>query len=236
MLNVPQITSRLADMSDAQLAQYARLNKDDPYILPLAASEYKRRQQLRSQAQAGQNAPTATVADQALSEMSQDTLPEDVGIGALPAQNIATMAEGGIAGYAEGDLVGGTTIPKDVQAARDEVRYKILMDELKDAEARAKAGDPRAAADAAALQREIRNMLPKGKAEKAAAPKPEKQGIAAVAPQAGGLYSDPETGIRVGGRPVYLSDTDHDRNSGPQLSGSGGTGSVFRIPLPVRRL
>jgi muramidase (phage lysozyme) len=105
MFNVQQITSRLSMMSDAQLAQYARLHKDDPYILPMAAAEAKRRQQTRQGVagqQAMQQATQPTIADQNIASMQ---LPEDQGIGVLPAQNIEGMADGGIAGYAEGKKV-----------------------------------------------------------------------------------------------------------------------------------
>lgn len=98
MFNVQQITSRLSMMSDAQLAHYAELHKDDPYILPLASAEAKRRQQTR-QGMRGQQGPQPTVADQNIASMQ---LPEEQGIGVLPAQNIEGMADGGIAGYAEG--------------------------------------------------------------------------------------------------------------------------------------
>ena len=122
MFNVQQITSRLAGMSDSQLQQYAAMHKDDPYILPLAKSEFDRRQQIRASGQGQQ--PQQTVADEALQEMSpqmrqqmalmqaaqaqqapQEALPEQQGIGPLPAQNIQGMADGGIAGYAEGKTV-----------------------------------------------------------------------------------------------------------------------------------
>lgn len=102
MFNAQQITSRLAEMSDAQLAQYARMHQNDPYILPLAASESKRRQQLRQSAMLKQQGPQPTVAESDLAEMEAQALPEDRGIGVLPAQNIQGMADGGIAGYAEG--------------------------------------------------------------------------------------------------------------------------------------
>jgi len=106
MFNVNELTSRLAEMSDQQLRQYAQLHKSDPYTLALAASESKRRAQLRAagQQQAGMGKPP-TVADQAIAQMSapapmpQPQLPEQQGIGMLPAQNVATMADGGIAGY-----------------------------------------------------------------------------------------------------------------------------------------
>lgn len=112
MFNVQQITSRLAELSDAQLAQYARMHKDDPYILPLASSEFKRRQQLRQSGRMQQGGPKPTVADQEVAIMNQYTLPEEQGIGVLPEQSLAQMADGGIAGYAEGGPVsfaaGGT--------------------------------------------------------------------------------------------------------------------------------
>ena len=111
MFNVQQTTSRLAEMSDAQLAQYAAMHKNDPYVLSLASSESNRRKELRNSAQAqmaGMKPPT--VADQTVAGMEQDAqqedmphaLPEERGIGRLPAQNIAHMADGGIAGYADG--------------------------------------------------------------------------------------------------------------------------------------
>jgi len=108
MLNVIDITSRLAKMSDPQLRQYAQIHKDDPYTLALAAAENKRRVQLRAGSQ--QQAPQPTVAEQALAQMGapapqmqqpQPQLPEQQGIGMLPAQNVEGMADGGIAGYGD---------------------------------------------------------------------------------------------------------------------------------------
>jgi hypothetical protein len=109
MLNVNELTSQMAKMSDAQLRQYAQLHKTDPYTLALAASESKRRAQLRAAGQQ-QAAQQPTVADQALAQMGapapmppqaqpQPQLPEQQGIGMLPAQNVEGMADGGIAGY-----------------------------------------------------------------------------------------------------------------------------------------
>jgi hypothetical protein len=107
MFNVNELTSRLAGMSDQQLLKYAQLHKADPYTLALASSESKRRSQIRAagQQQAGQQ---PTVADQAISQMGapapmpqQAQLPEQQGIGMLPAQNMAGMADGGIAGYGD---------------------------------------------------------------------------------------------------------------------------------------
>ena len=113
MLNVNELTSRLAKMSDEQLLQYARLHKADTYILALASSESKRREQLRAAGQ--QVAQQPTIADQRLAQMGapapmpipqqtaapQPQLPEQQGIGTLPAQNVEGMADGGIAGYGD---------------------------------------------------------------------------------------------------------------------------------------
>ena len=106
MLNVNELTSRMSKMSDDQLRQYARLHKDDPYTLALASSESKRRAQLRAAGQP-QAAQQPTVADQALAQMGapapmpQPQLPEQQGIGMLPAENVEGMADGGIAGYGD---------------------------------------------------------------------------------------------------------------------------------------
>lgn len=111
MLNVNELTSRLAKMSDEQLLQYARLHKADTYILALASSESKRREQLRAAGQ--QVAQQPTIADQRLAQMGapapmpqqtaapQPQLPEQQGIGMLPAKNVEGMADGGIAGYGD---------------------------------------------------------------------------------------------------------------------------------------
>jgi hypothetical protein len=97
--NPNQITSVLRMMGDTQLAQYAAMHKNDPYIFPMAFEESNMRKQVRAQEQAkmaGQ--PQQKVADQALAAMA----PEDSGIGALAAPNMQHMADGGIAGYADG--------------------------------------------------------------------------------------------------------------------------------------
>lgn len=111
MLNVNELTSRLAKMSDEQLRQYARLHKADTYVLALASSESKRREQLRAAGQ--QVAQQPTIADQRLAQMGapapmpqqtaapQPQLPEQQGIGMLPAKNVEGMADGGIAGYGD---------------------------------------------------------------------------------------------------------------------------------------
>ena len=114
--NVNAITSTLRTMSDQQLQQYAMLHKNDPYILPMAVSESNSRKQMRSEQQglaAGQH-PQPKVAEADIAGMAQQPqmapqgqLPEQQGIGALPAPNMQHMADGGIAGYTDGGMDGG---------------------------------------------------------------------------------------------------------------------------------
>lgn len=110
-MNVNQITTTLRGMSDQQLQQYAAMHKTDPFVFPLAFQESQTRQQMRAGKMAqmmGQKPPP--VVDQDLAKMAppqmpqqmapqQPQLPEQQGIGALPAQNLEGMADGGIAGY-----------------------------------------------------------------------------------------------------------------------------------------
>jgi hypothetical protein len=114
-------------MSDQQLQQYAMLHKNDPYILPMAVSESNSRKQMRSEQQglaAGQR-PQPKVAEADIAGMAQQPqmapqgmpqqpmapqgqqLPENQGIGRLPAPNMQHMADGGIAGYGDDGSGGG---------------------------------------------------------------------------------------------------------------------------------
>ena len=105
-------------MSDVQLAQYAKMHANDPYIFPLAFQESQDRKNMRSEAmarQSGQMPPPVVQQDlaqmmpqQAPQMPQQAQLPEEQGIGALPAQNMQGMAGGGITGeqhYADKGLV-----------------------------------------------------------------------------------------------------------------------------------
>lgn len=106
MINVNQITAQLARMPDQALQQYAQMHKSDPYTVSLALAESNRRKQMRTGAQGQQGAaPQPKVVDQGIAEMAQP-MPEDVGIGALPAPNMQGMAEGGIVAFAEGGSPG----------------------------------------------------------------------------------------------------------------------------------
>jgi hypothetical protein len=126
--NVNQITTDLRMMGDQQLQQYAAMHKDDPYILPMAIAESNSRKAMRAakqaqdggqpqpkvveQAIAARGAPPPQMAPQGMPPqgmppqggppMAQQRLPEQQGIGALPAPNMQKMADGGIAGYADG--------------------------------------------------------------------------------------------------------------------------------------
>ncbi len=98
MINVDQITSRLAKLPDQALQQYASLHKNDPYIIALAVAESNRRKAMRQAAQAPQGAEQPKVVDQAVAEM---TVPEDSGIAQLPVGDME-FAGGGIVAFADG--------------------------------------------------------------------------------------------------------------------------------------
>jgi hypothetical protein len=99
MINVNQITSQLARMPDQALQQYAQMHKSDPYIMALALSESNRRKQMRSGAQ--MDAPEQPkVVDQEIQGMASP-MPENVGIGQLPAGDM-NFADGGIVAFGSG--------------------------------------------------------------------------------------------------------------------------------------
>jgi len=132
--NVDFITQTLAKLQpDSALQNYARMHKNDPYILSLATAESNRRKALRTAAQ-GQVGQQPTVVDQNIAGMATPVmtgsggtlqtgyggpvmtgmaaggLPEDQGIAQLPTPNMRTLADGGIAGYEddeEGMATGG---------------------------------------------------------------------------------------------------------------------------------
>ena len=105
MINVNQITAQLARMPDNMLQQFAAMHKTDPYTLSLALFESNRRKQMRQGAQMQQQ-PQPKVVDQEVSQIAQpEQLPEEVGIGQLPAPNMRGMAAGGIVAFDEGGEV-----------------------------------------------------------------------------------------------------------------------------------
>lgn len=133
------IMTTLRLMDDDALRNYAAAHKTDPYIFPLAFQESQTRQQLRAEAQTKQQQPQAKVVDQNLAQMAPQPpmpamppqgqaqpMPEDVGIGQLPAKNlegIATGAAGGLVSFGAGGevpryQVGGSLYATDPMLAR----------------------------------------------------------------------------------------------------------------------
>ena len=136
MFNVPQIQARLAGMSQQQLFQEGQANQNDALMFSLVNNENMNRQKAKAALmaqQAGQQQPPVKQQDlMAMApqpnqvpsvptnmgagiplqgpgspqQMGQNQLPEEQGIGALPANNLQSMAGGGITGY-DG---GGTTL------------------------------------------------------------------------------------------------------------------------------
>jgi hypothetical protein len=102
MIDVNKITSTLAKLPDPQLQQYAQMHKNDPYIMALAMSESNRRKEMRAAGQGGQGMQEQPkVVDQMLAEMAPQQMPEDQGIGQLPAGEM-NFAGGGIIAFADG--------------------------------------------------------------------------------------------------------------------------------------
>lgn len=108
MLNVQAMTQTMSAMSLPQLQQYAAMHKNDPYTVALALSiaNQKKQAMTAQQGQAGMH-PMPKVVDQELAQMAprQAPMPEEVGIGQLPAPNIAKMAGGGIVAFGDGGEV-----------------------------------------------------------------------------------------------------------------------------------
>ena len=150
MINVNQITAQMARMSDQALQQYAAMHKADPYTLSLALSESNRRKEMRQAAQMGQQQPQPKVVDQEISQMGPQMappqqgmppqgapqgmqpqqLPEDSGIGQLPAPNMQGMAAGGIVAFDEGGEVpgyagGGTPSAEDKKKRMEYREYAL---------------------------------------------------------------------------------------------------------------
>jgi hypothetical protein len=100
-----------------ELQDYATLHKNDPYIVSMALSIANQKKQMKvaQEGQAGMQ-PQPTVVDQQLDQMAAplpqqmapppqqmaQAMPEDQGIGTLPAQNMQNFAGGGIVAFEEG--------------------------------------------------------------------------------------------------------------------------------------
>jgi hypothetical protein len=132
MINVNKITSTLAKLGDPELQQYAQMHKNDPYIMALAMSESNRRKELRAASQESMQEQPKVV-DQMVAEMAPQQMPEDQGIGQLPAGDM-NFAGGGIIAFADGGDVeryqsAGLTRPQFIQ---DIMALPQAFDELKE--------------------------------------------------------------------------------------------------------
>jgi hypothetical protein len=87
--SMTKITSVLSQMSDAELQQYAKLHKNDPYTMALVVSEADRR---KNGGMPSEGPPK--VVDQKIASMA---LPEDQGIAQLPVN--MEFADGGIVAF-----------------------------------------------------------------------------------------------------------------------------------------
>ena len=130
MINVDALQKTLSAMPLPQLQQYAALHKNDPYVVAMALSvaNMKKQAVTAQQGIAGQQ-PMPKVVDQDIARIAPRAaapqqpvpaqaaapmLPEEQGIGTLPAPNMQGMAGGGIVAFDEGGevehyQVGGTT-------------------------------------------------------------------------------------------------------------------------------
>jgi hypothetical protein len=122
------VSSTLRFMDDRALQQYAAMHKNDPYIFPLAFQESQNRQRLRMSQQGAQGMqPQPKVNEQALAQMAPpqaQPMPEDVGIGALPAGNMQFAAEGGIMGYDDANFAARSE-PVVMMAGGGVARYQV---------------------------------------------------------------------------------------------------------------
>ena len=104
-LDQKNISSKLRFMDDRTLQKYAAMHKNDPYIFPLAFQESQNRKALEANKAAqmgGQEMPKVNEAAlMAMAPQAAQPMPEDMGIGRLPAPNMQNMADGGIAGFDE---------------------------------------------------------------------------------------------------------------------------------------
>ena len=110
LTNIKTLTDTLSRMELPELQDYATLHKNNPYIVTMALSIANQKKQMKA-AQDGQAGmmPQPKVADQQIDQMvapppqqMAQALPEDQGIGTLPAQNMQNFAGGGIVAFEEG--------------------------------------------------------------------------------------------------------------------------------------
>jgi hypothetical protein len=94
--NPQAYTSKLELLSTEQLQRLAQTK--DMAVVAAVMGELNRRKQVTTAAQ-GQQPPQPTVRDQMLASMAPPRLPENLGIGQIPAPNMQNMASGGIVAF-----------------------------------------------------------------------------------------------------------------------------------------
>lgn len=160
MVNIEQITSTLAKMPDQALQRYAQMHRDDPYIMSLAVSESKRRKEMRAAGQAQTMQPQPKVVDQAVAGMAEQpmpNLPEQQGIGSLPAAAQMNFADGGITGYAGGgDIFSQFDQQKADRLAKLNSQLAEIEPQLR---AAASSGDPASIQSYSQQAQAVRNQI-----------------------------------------------------------------------------
>jgi hypothetical protein len=126
MNEVPDLTAKLSMLPAGSLQQFAQLHKGDPYVMALVMSESNRRKALQQAGQQPQGAPPKVV-DQAIASLA---LPEDQGLARLPAPNMAHMADGGIAGYDDGEDV--QSMARGGNAGSDPFAAALILEGITD--------------------------------------------------------------------------------------------------------
>ena len=143
-MNINAVIAHLVEMTPPQRKQFAQLHMDDPMLLSAAkfvdnqiskqaaamsaqqtgAAPPPVNQQVVAQMSPQPPAPQAAPMPQAgpQDEGQGQPMPEDSGIAQLPAPNMEGMADGGIVGYAEGDLVRGMPVSAQTAAMHEEMR------------------------------------------------------------------------------------------------------------------
>lgn len=145
----------MSRMQLPELQQYATLHKNDPYIVTLALSIANQKKQMMASkdGQAGMQ-PQPKVVDQDIAQMAptaphqmmppsqqgmpppqqqqqQQTLPEDQGIGQLPAPNMQGMAAGGIVAFGPGGSTGEDNTPAWLKALPPESGLRRIYESAK---------------------------------------------------------------------------------------------------------
>lgn len=124
MGEVATLTDKLAMMPDNMLPRLAQQYKSDAITLSLILGEKNRRDRMRNSTKmqaVGQ--PQPKVNDVVVAGMQQ--LPEETGIGALPAPNMQRMADGGIAGYDDDNNLAYHNEPVMRMAEGGVARYQV---------------------------------------------------------------------------------------------------------------